>query len=120
MPSLSFHYTLEHVNAAAVFVPTFSGKTARSIARFRLPVWLTAISRQKSTCQNLEFSYGIFPVFDPEHPEDWRSYTREWLQSHGIRENLVIITEGPSTKHPDVNNRMEIIDLDQHERAGSE
>ncbi len=26
--SLSVHYTLEHVNAAAVFVPTYSGKTA--------------------------------------------------------------------------------------------
>jgi pyruvate kinase len=111
--SLSVHYALRHVSAAAVFIPTHSGKTARSIARFRLPVWLTAVSRQKSTCQNLQFSYGVLPVHDSEHPEDWRTYTREWLDSHGITGNMVIVTEGPSTKHPDVNNRMEIIDLEQ-------
>jgi pyruvate kinase len=111
--ALSVHYTLKHVNAAAVFVPTFGGKTARSIARFRLPVWLTAVSRQKSTCHNLQFSYGVLPVYDPEHPADWRAYTREWLRSHGITGNLVIITEGPSTKYPEINNRMEIIDLDR-------
>jgi pyruvate kinase len=111
--ALSVHYTLKHVNAAAVFIPTFSGKTARNITRFRLPVWLTAVSRQKSTCQHLQFSYGVFPVYDPEHPEDWRTYTREWLGSYGITGNMVIVTEGPSTKHPHINNRMEIIDLDQ-------
>jgi pyruvate kinase len=111
--SLSVHYTLEHVTAAALFVPTYSGKTARSITRFRLPVWLTAVSRQKSTCQHLQFSYGVLPIHDPEHPEDWRTYTREWLGSNGITGNMVIVTEGPSTKHPHINNRMEIIDLDQ-------
>jgi pyruvate kinase len=52
-------------------------------------------------------------VYDPEHPADWRAYTREWLRSHGITGNLVIITEGPSTKYPEINNRMEIIDLDR-------
>jgi len=115
--ALSVHYTLEHVNAAGVFVPTFSGRTARSIARFRLPVWLTSISRQKSTCRNLQFSYGVFPVYDCEHPADWRTYTREWLRSHGIAENMVIITEGPSVKYPDINNRLEIIDLNNHEQG---
>jgi len=118
--ALSVHYTLEHVNAAAVFVPTFSGMTARSIARFRLPVWLTAVSRQKSTCQHLQFSYGVFPVYDVEHPADWRTYAREWLRSQGITGNLVIITEGPSTKYPEINNRLEIIDLEQHEQATKE
>ena len=115
--ALSVHYTLEHVNAAGVFVPTFSGKTARSIARFRLPVWLTSVSRQESTCRYLQFSYGVFPVYDPDHPADWRAYTRDWLHSHGITGNIVIITEGPSVKYPEINNRMEIIDLDRHEQA---
>ena len=111
--SLSVHYPLEHVTAAALFVPTHSGKTARSIARFRLPVWLTAVSRHRSTCQHLQFSYGVLPVHDPEHPADWRTYAREWLDSQGIEGNMVVVTEGPSSKYPNVNNRMEIIDLDR-------
>jgi pyruvate kinase len=114
--ALSVRYTLEHVDAAAVFVPTFSGKTARSIARFRLPVWLTSVSRRKSTCQHLQFSYGVFPVHDPEHPADWRAYARQWLDLQGITGNKVIVTEGPSTKYPEINNRMEIIDLDRQKR----
>jgi hypothetical protein len=30
-----------------------------------------------------------------------------------MKGKLVIVTEGPSEKHPNINNRMEIIDLDR-------
>jgi len=109
--SLSVEATLEHISPAAVFVPTRSGATARSISRFRLPVWIIAVSSQESTCLRLRFSYGVYPVFEPDHPDDWNRYIRKWLRSHSVRGNLVILTEGPSSKHPDANNRMEIIDL---------
>ncbi len=115
--SLSVENALEHVSAAAVFVPTRSGATARSIARFRLPVWVTAVSSQEKTCQRLLFSYGIYPVFEPEHPDNWNEYIRRWMKMHEVEGNLVILTEGPSSKHPEANNRMEIIDLT---RKGSE
>jgi pyruvate kinase len=102
---------LEYASPSAVFVPTRSGATARSIALFRPPVWIVAVSAQRSTCQALQFSYGVHPVHEPDHPEDWRTYTKQWLQDHGIQGNLVILTEGPSSKHPEANNRMELIDL---------
>ncbi|MEW6349865.1 MAG: pyruvate kinase [Thermodesulfobacteriota bacterium] len=103
--------TVDRATPAAVFVPTKSGTTARSIARFRLPVWVIAVSRHESTCQCSQFSYGVFPVHEIAHPEDWRAYTQEWLRSHGIAGDLVVLTEGPSTNHPETNNRMEIIDF---------
>jgi pyruvate kinase len=109
--ALSVETTLERISPAAVFVPTRSGYTARSIARFRLPVWIAAVSSQESTCQGVQFSYGVYPVHEPEHPENWRSYIRRWLQDHAVVGDLVVLTEGPSTKHPEANNRMEIIDL---------
>jgi pyruvate kinase len=102
---------LEYASPAAVFVPTHSGHTARSIGRFRLPIWIAAVSSQESTCQGLQFSYGVYPVHEPDHPENWRSYIRRWLQDHAVVGDLVVLTEGPSTKHPEANNRMEIIDL---------
>lgn len=111
--ALSVETTLGHVSPAAVIVPTRSGATARSITRFRLPVWITAVSSQETTCQGLQFSYGIYPVHEPEHPEDWNSFARSWLHSHGVEGNLVILTEGPSSKHPEANNRMELIDLER-------
>jgi pyruvate kinase len=109
--ALSVETTLERISPAAVFVPTRSGASARSITRFRFPVWIAGISSQEATCQDLQFSYGVYPVHEPDHPEDWKAYVRGFLGSHGLGGNLVVLTEGPSAKHPEGNNRMEIIDL---------
>jgi len=109
--ALSVETTLEHIAPAAVFVPTHSGETARRITRFRLPVWIVAVSSQEATCQRLQFSYGVCPVHEPDHPDDWNAYVRDWLQAHEVEGNLVVLTEGPSSKRPETNNRVEIIDL---------
>ena len=111
--ALGVETTLRHITPAAIVVPTHSGKTARDIARFRHPVWITAVSSQEKTCQNLLFSYGVFPVHKAEHPEDWKPFIKEWLISQGVDGDFVVLTEGPSTSHPEVNNRLEILDLRQ-------
>lgn len=103
--------TSQRITPAAVIVPTHSGATARRITRFRLPVWITAVSSYEKTCQDLLFSYGVFPLCEPEHPTDWRSWIRNWLKVQESSGELVVMTEGPSRKHPERNNRMEIVDL---------
>ena len=107
----SVETTLNRITPTTVVVPTHGGHTARSIARFKLPVWITAVSSSEKTCQDLAFSYGVFAVQESDHPDDWRAWTRSWLDSHGVSGDLVVLTEGPSTKHPHRNNRMEIFDL---------
>ena len=109
--AMSVETVLKRVTPPTVIVPTRSGATARSITRFRLAVWITAISSQPKTCQDLMFSYGVFPVCESEHPEDWKSWVRNWLEKKEIFGDLIVMTEGPSAKHPDRNIRMEIIDL---------
>ncbi|SPD75583.1 Pyruvate kinase [uncultured Desulfobacterium sp.] len=104
---------IEYVSPAAVFVPTHSGATARSIARFRFPVWTVAISSQESTCRQLQFSSGVYPVHETDHPEHWNDFVRDWLSKYDLFENLAILTEGPSTKYPEANHRIEIIDLNR-------
>lgn len=102
---------VRRVTPAMVFVPTHGGFTARSISRFRLPVWIAAVSSEERTCQQLAFSYGVHAVHEPDHPVAWKSYIQNWLQAQGLGGDLVLLTEGPSTKNPESNNRMEIIDL---------
>jgi pyruvate kinase len=109
--ALSVETTVEHISPAAVIVPTHSGASARSITRFRVPVWITAVSSRESTCQQLQFSYGVYPVHEPDPPQDWKAFAREWLRAYEVGGNLVVLTEGPSPKHPEANHRMEIIDL---------
>jgi pyruvate kinase len=105
---------LQYADPVAVFVPTRSGDTARSIARFRLPIWIVAVSSQQATCQQLQFSSGVHPVCEPIHPENWNRYVANWLKAHGIEGKLAVVTEGPSRRHPDANNRLEIVDLGRH------
>ena len=105
--------TLKYISPSAVFVPTRGGAMARSIARFRLPVWIVAVSPFSATCQQLQFSSGVYPVCEPEPPDDWRPYVRSWLHDHEVEGDMAVLTQGPSPKHPDANHRMEIIDLKQ-------
>jgi len=109
--SLSVETTLERITPAAVLVPTGSGYTARMISRFKFPVWITAVSPHEKTCQGLAFSYGVFPVHEPEPPLDWKPFAGEWLKNHRLKGDLVVLTEGPSTRDEQANNRMELIDL---------
>jgi pyruvate kinase len=102
---------LEYVSPAAVFVPTHSGATARSVARFRFPVWTIAVSSQMATCQQLQFSSGVHSLHEPEHQEQWKPYVRRWVGEFGLAGELTVLTEGPSTRYPETNHRMEIIDL---------
>ena len=112
MIALSVQYTFDRANPVAILVPTRSGDTARNIARFRLPVWITAFSPNDSTCQSLQFSYGVYPEQVSKDLADWDKFSRDWLQSHGINSGLVLLTQGPSELNPDSNNRMEILELD--------
>jgi len=109
--ALSVAATVSRITPPTVIVPTRGGATARRIARFRLPVWITAVSSENKTCQDLLFSYGVYPHCEPVHPDEWKSWARDWLKKQNLRGNLVVVTEGPSRRHPGRNNRMEIIDL---------
>jgi len=110
--ALSVETSVETVSPAALIVPSKSGASVRSITRFRLPVWIAAVSSSEATCQQLQFSYGVQPVhMEDDEIEDWNSFARDWLRTHEIEGDLVVLAAGPSAKHPEANNRMEIIDL---------
>jgi len=111
--SMSVHATVKRLTPTAVISPTETGTTPRHITRFRLPVWIAGVSANEPTCQNLQFSYGVYPVHEPEYPENWEDYARKRLGQLGLTDGLVIITQGPSAGHRGGTNRMEIIDLGQ-------
>jgi pyruvate kinase len=117
--TMSVETMVERVSPAIVLVPSLSGGTARSITRFRLPVWITAVSSDDAVCQHLVFSYGIYPVYESDPPEVWNEFARNWVKSHGVDGNLVVLSTGPSPKHPEANNRIEIIDLSKKTGSSS-
>lgn len=109
--SMSVEGVLARMSVAAVVVPSRRGTTARQLARFRFPVWITAASTNEETCQGLQFSYGIHPEKLDEAPGDWRSWAKRWVAAQGVPGDYLILIEGPSPDHPDVTQRLEAIDL---------
>lgn len=109
--AIAVEASLEYADPAAVFVPTHSGATARSLSRFRFPEWIIGISSNAATCQGLVFSSGVYPVFNEDHPKDFTPFVRAWVKENGLPGDIAVLTEGPSAKHPEANHRMEIIDL---------
>ena len=109
--ALSIHSVVKRIAPTAIVTPTKSGATARGVSRFRPPMWIVAPSRYETTCQNLQFSYGVYPVHVTDHPSDWEMYARDWLQQHGMARGLVLLTQGLSAPHAGGTNRIEIIDF---------
>jgi len=106
------YHTVDRSAPRAVTVPTRSGNTARSIARFRLPCWIVAFSPNPATCQALQFSYGVHAVDVDGDRGDWSGFVRHWLGEQGVDSGLVLLTQGPSEEYPCGNHRLEILELD--------
>lgn len=123
----SIYHTVDRIQPWAVMVPTRSGATARNVGRFRLPVWVVALSPSEATCQALQFSYGVHAIKVDQDRADWGEFVRQWLAEKGINEGLTLLAQGPSDQNPCGNHRMEILELDpehrgcgQHDDVGDE
>ena len=86
---------------------------ARRIARFRLPVRITAVSRLEATCQALQFVWGIDPVHQPDRPRSWRAFARDRFKDRAQGEPggaRILLTEDVETGTAPVS-RLELIEL---------
>ena len=111
MASLVEH-ALYTVPSDLLVVPTRGGTVARAISCFKPPVWIIAPSSDPAVCQNLAFSYGVYPVDLAEQPDDWREWTSRWVRENGIAAERVMLVAGPSPRNPKANHRIELMRLD--------
>ena len=109
----SIYITTKAYDTVAVVAPTLTGRTARMISRFRLPVWIVAVSPRETACQQLQFSYGVYPVFQQYRPTNWEKYARDWLADHDLHGDLALLTQGSGTGDSGYSNRIGFIDLTQ-------
>lgn len=98
-------------NPAAVLIPTTSGHTATSITRVRLPIWILAVSSSAKTCQELMFSYGVWPIENEKRPVDWKDFIKGQIEKLQLKGERVLAVEGPSPDNPERNHKIELINL---------
>jgi len=109
--ALNIHDTLRRSDADIVLAPTVSGATARSISRFRLPVWIVGFSCEQATCQNLQFSYGVLPVAVDDELDEWLEFVCRWTQGQGLDKGVGILVEGRQTTGHSGSHRFELVEL---------
>lgn len=100
--------TVKNLNPILLVTPTTSGATARRMSRFKLPIWIIGITHNKNVAQNLEFSYGVYPIYEEELPQDYKQYVKSII---GQSDSFFVLVKGPSKKNPDANNSLEIVRL---------
>jgi pyruvate kinase len=103
-------HAVETVPCDAVLVPSRTGSTARSLARYKPPVWIVAACTDPAVSQGLAFSYGVHPLDVREEPEDWRALARR------IAPERVLLVTGPSVHHPSASYRIELLELEAQAR----
>jgi len=111
LSDLAIDTILQYSSRAFVFVRTTSGNTARSIARLRPTAWVIAVSSRQVACRQTQFSSGVYAVNEPELPDDWVGYSRDWLRANCLEADVVVWAEGTGTGNPDARYRTEIADL---------
>src|SRR5215472_17735780 len=100
---------LDTVPCVAVFVPTRSATTARMISRLNRSLWIVALVRDPTICQQLVFSFGVEPVHMVDDPKNWRDFAKTWLQKHQISGARALLVAGPSRLNPEANYRLEFL-----------
>jgi len=109
--SLGVEAVMGASNAAAVVIPTGTGRTARGIARFRLPVWIAAVSPSLQVRRRLLLSYGVEPLPLTGTESGWNAFVRAWMEEEGLVGRLAVLVQGPSRQDPDARYRMELLEL---------
>lgn len=114
--SLAVFLAVETLQPSLIIILAKSGATARRVSRFGLSQWIAAPSHLEATCQNLQFSRGIYPTLVSDEailstPEARRQYAIDTLNQHNIEGGLVLLVEGSGTLKAEDTKRIDIIDL---------
>ncbi len=109
--ALGVYHSARELEPAIILTPTDTGATPRRLARFKLPTWIVAFSVRESTCQQLQFSYGVHAEQVAETPPSWETHARHWCKTHDVSGQLALLTEGTSQIRSGGTTRISILYL---------
>jgi pyruvate kinase len=111
--SLNVVEAAEILQLRYILTPTTSGNTARRISRFKPESWILAFSRQKSTCQFLNLSYGVYPFFMANKTQSWHAPILNFINDAGLvkKNDKVILTQRRFSKKPGGTDSLGILTI---------
>ncbi len=102
----------ETLEAKAILVPTFSGRTASAVARLR-PRWpIIGLSHNQASVQQMALEWGVTPLLFPEakNVEDLWDRAVEAARREGLVDSgdLVVLTAGTAVNMPGSTNMIKV------------
>ena len=102
----------EALRAAAILVPTFSGRTASMVARLRPRRPVVALSHHQYALQQMAVEWGVTPLWIPESPdvEDLWNLSIQAARDAGIVQSgdRIVITAGTQVNIPGSTNVIKV------------
>ena len=102
----------EALRAAAILVPTFSGRTASMVARLRPRRPIVGLSHHQYALQQMAVEWGVTPLLIPEQPnvEDLWTLSIESARNAGMVQpgDRVVITAGTQVNIPGSTNVIKV------------
>lgn len=94
-----------------ILTPTKTGRTARLISRFKPKQWILAFSTREKVCNNLMFSYGVYP-FCMEEGFNENDIVR-LIKGLGLvgSDDIVLMTEGKPIEKTVGTNSIKIFQI---------
>jgi pyruvate kinase len=98
----------EALGAAAILVPTFTGRTASAVARLRPRRPILALTHKPWSVHQMAVEWGVTPLWIPEaqNVEDLWTRSVEAAKAHGVVEpgDTIVITAGTAVNIPGSTN----------------
>lgn len=104
-------YATKILKPICIISPTKSGATPRRISKFRLNTWIIGMSKNEKVCQELCFSYGVYPVYIKQSQDIWENIAKEWLNKNHKKKGIFLLTQGSSSENQQNTNRLDVIKL---------
>jgi pyruvate kinase len=102
----------EALGAAAILVPTFTGRTASAVARLRPRRPILGLTHKRWSVQQMAMEWGVTPMWIPEaqNVEDLWSRSIDAAKSTGLVEagDTVVITAGTAVNIPGSTNVIKV------------
>jgi pyruvate kinase len=104
------------LEAAVIVATTFSGSTARLVARFRPPCPVAGLTSSLETQRQLALSWGVIPIKIDLFEDTDRMFdkAKSWALRHGLARSgdLLIITAGVPLGVPGTTNLVKVVELE--------
>jgi pyruvate kinase len=102
----------EALGAAALLVPTFTGRTASAVARLRPRRPIVALTHKRWSVHQMAIEWGVTPIWIPEskNVEDLWSTSIEAAKQSGLVESgdTIVITAGTAVNIPGSTNVIKV------------